>query len=102
MKSGKILKRIPRGLLSQANDKFRVCLSRVNENPDNVEAWFELLSFTHCCLLVPGDRGGKKHAASLATKVSHQLSSIGSFSVDYFVPYFAACFENAFPYQAEI
>ena len=78
LKSGKILKRIPRGSHSQANDIFHACLSRVNENPDNVEAWFELLSFTRCCLLVPGDRGGKKHAASLATKVNHQLETFPS------------------------
>ena len=78
LKSGKILKRIPKGSRSQANDKFRACLSRINENPDNAEAWFELVSFTHCCLLVPGDRGGKKHAASLATKVNHQLEAFPS------------------------
>ena len=58
----------------QDADKL-VEILRLIENAESVERWTELLLFTFSCFGVPGQRGGKRHSASLASKVNMAIAS---------------------------
>ena len=68
----RILKRIPRGI---AAEKLSSVLIKINSNPESVNAWNELLAFGKACLQVPGQRGGKRRAEKLTSKVNQALGA---------------------------
>ena len=74
-KQGKVLKRIPKASRILAAERFVKVLTGVISDADSVDKWIELLLFGVVCFAVPGNRGGKKHCSSLATKVNQVLIS---------------------------
>lgn len=69
----RVMKYVPKASRMMAAAKLSVLLDRITTNPDNVDAWQLLLLFTYSCFEVP-ERGGKRHKASLASKVNKSLS----------------------------
>ena len=74
----KLLKYIPKASRMLAADKLSNTLQSVIDKPDDIKTWKQLLRFGNCCLKVPGDRGGKRHRSSLASKVNHSLANFES------------------------
>ena len=72
-KQGKILKRIPKASRILAAERFAKVLTEIINDADSVDKWIDLLLFGVVCFAVPGNRGGKKHCSSLATKVNQVL-----------------------------
>ena len=64
----KLLKYVPKASRMLAADKLSSILQSVIDNPDDIKTWKQLLRFGNCCFKVPGDRGGKHHRSSLASK----------------------------------
>jgi len=77
---GRVLKYIPKASRLQAATNLSVILDRVKENPDNMDAWKQLLLFTPSCFRVT-ERGGKRHRSSLTTQVNKALCNF--MSTDY-------------------
>ena len=71
----RVLKRIPKASRLLAANTLSDVLSRVINTPDSLEAWYDLLLFGHACFGVPGQRGGKRHMSSLASKVNKALEA---------------------------
>lgn len=69
----RVLKYIPKASRVQAAVKLTTIIDRIVVDPDNITAWQQFLLFTYCCLGV-GERGGKRHNSTLATKVNKALS----------------------------
>ena len=74
-KQGKVLKRIPKASRIFAAERFAKVLTGVISDTDSVDKWIELLLFGVVCFAALGNRGGKKHCSSLATKVNQVLIS---------------------------
>ena len=55
-------------------------LQQVVANPDCVENWIELLSFSFACFGQPFGRGGKRDLSSLASKVSATIACFPAIS----------------------
>lgn len=70
----RVLKYIPKASRIMAATKFTTVLDRIVADPDNVSLWQQFLMFTHSCFTV-GERGGKRHSTTLATKVNNALSA---------------------------
>jgi hypothetical protein len=71
----RVLKRIPKASRIPAADKLAETLGQVVVNPDCVDKWVDLLTFTFSCFGVPGQRGGQRHLNSLASKVNAAVAS---------------------------
>ena len=74
-KQGKVSKRIQTASGILAAEKVTKILTGVISDADSVDKWINLLLFGVVCFAVPGNRGGKKHCSSLATKVNQVLIS---------------------------
>jgi hypothetical protein len=74
----RVLKRIPKGSRMRAADKFASIVGRIVAEPDNLSAWRDLLLFGYSCLGVPGQRGGKRHHSSLASKINAAIDAYPS------------------------
>ena len=70
----RVLKRVPKASRIPAADKLAATLRQVVADPDNVEKWVDLLSFSYACFGVPGQRGGERHRATLASKVNTAIA----------------------------
>ena len=70
-----VLKRIPKASRYLAANTLSNVLSRVVNTSDSLEAWYDVLLFGHVCFGVPGQRGGKRHLSSLASKVNKALEA---------------------------
>jgi hypothetical protein len=75
----RVLKYIPKASRLQAAAKLTEVLDHILADPDNVNLWQQFLLFTYSCFGV-GERGGKRHNRSLATRVNHALSDFTSTS----------------------
>jgi hypothetical protein len=75
----RVLKYIPKASRLQATAKLTEVLDYILADPDNVNFWQQFLLFTYSCFGV-GERGGKRHNRSLATRVNHALSDFTSTS----------------------
>jgi hypothetical protein len=75
----RVLKYIPKASRLQAAAKLTEVLDHILADPDNVNSWQQFLLFTYSCFGV-GERGGKRHNRSLATRVNHALSDFTSTS----------------------
>ena len=73
-KQGKVLKRIPKASRILAAEKFTKVSAGVISDADSVDKWIDLFLFGVVCFEVPGNRGGRKHCSSLATKVNQVLT----------------------------
>jgi len=51
-------------------DKLADILRQVVDDPESVDKWVDLLSFSFTCFGVPGQRGGQRRRNSLASKVN--------------------------------
>ena len=71
----RVLKRVPKASRIPAAEKLASTLQQVVANPDDILKWTELLLFTFSCLGVPGQRGGKRHLSSLASKVNQAIAN---------------------------
>ena len=49
-------------------------LSVLCEDPDNIVSWKNLLLFSFCYFAVPGQRGGKRHSSTLASKMNKRCA----------------------------
>ena len=76
----RVLKRVPKSSRIPAAEKLGETLRQVIDNPDCVDKWLDLLSFTFSCFGVPGQRGGKRHISSLASKINAAVASFPSTS----------------------
>lgn len=70
----RILKRVPKASRIPAAEKLADTLRQVVADPDRNATWIDLLSFTFSCFGVPGQRGGKRHLSSLASKVNQAVA----------------------------
>jgi len=70
----RVVKCIPKGVRVHAADKLERLLSVVCEDLDNIVSWKNLLLFTFCCFAVPGQRGGKRHSSTLASKMNKRCA----------------------------
>src|SRR5664279_3407903 len=66
----RVLKRIPKASRIPAAGKLAETLRQVVVDPDSVDKWVDLLSFTFACFGVPGQRGGRRRLNCLASKVN--------------------------------
>src|SRR5664279_4677870 len=66
----RVLKRIPKASRIPAADKLAETLRQVVVDPDSVDKWVDLLTFTFACFGVPGQRGGRRRLNCLASKVN--------------------------------
>jgi hypothetical protein len=71
----RVLKRLPRASRYPAASKLDGLLRDVVEDPDLVDRWVSLLIFAFQCFGVPGQRGGKRHLSSLASKVNTAIAN---------------------------
>jgi len=71
----RVLKRVPKALRIPAAEKLAETLRQVVADPDCIGKWVDLLLFTFSCFAVPGQRGGKRHLASLASKINAAVAS---------------------------
>ena len=69
----RLLKRIPKASRLAAAEKLAQLLSAIITNPDNLQAWIDLMLFPSCCLKVPDGRGGRKHQKALAGKLNEVI-----------------------------
>ena len=69
----RLLKRIPKASRLAAAEKLAQLLSAIITNPDNLQAWIDLMLFPSCCLKVPDGRGGRKHQKALAGKLKEVI-----------------------------
>jgi len=76
----RVLKRVPKSSRIPAAEKLGETLRQVIDNPDCVDKWIDLLLFTFSCFGVPGQRGGKRHISSLASKINAAVASFPSTS----------------------
>ena len=74
----RVLKRIPKASRIPAAEKLALTLRRVTADPDSVDRWNELFIFASECFAVPGQRGGRQHKGTLATKVNAAIASFPS------------------------
>jgi len=81
MNRRRVLKRVPRSSRVPAANKLADLLHEVTSDPDAVDKWVNLLLFTYSCLCVPGQRGGKRHLSSLASKVNKAIASFPAVSL---------------------
>ena len=70
----RVLRRIPKASRIPAANKLADILSSISREPDNIDNWLHLLLFSYTCLGVPGQRGGRRHKSSLATRVNKAVS----------------------------
>jgi len=59
-----------------AADKVADLLRLVVVDPDSVDKWADLLSFSFTCFEVPGQRANQRHRNSLASKVNAALKCV--------------------------
>ena len=76
----RVLKHIPKASRSLAAEKLASLLERLISTPDNIELWSQLFRFGNSCFRVPGERGGKRHLSSLASKVNRAISDFPAIS----------------------
>ena len=69
----RVLKYVPKASRILAASKFTTILERIVSDPENVILWQQFLLFTYSCFRV-GERGGKRHNTTLATKVNNALT----------------------------
>jgi hypothetical protein len=74
----RVLKRVPKASRIAAADKLAETLRRIVADPDCIDKWMNLLLFTFACFSVPGQRGGKRHLSSLASKVNQAVAAFPS------------------------
>jgi hypothetical protein len=74
----RVLKRVPKASRIPAADKLADTLRHVVSDPDNLDSWIKLLLFTFSCFSVPGQRGGKRHATSLTSKINKAVAEFPS------------------------
>jgi len=74
----RVLKRVPKASRIAAADKLAETLRRIVADPDCIDKWMDLLLFTFACFNVPGQRGGKRHLSSLASKVNQAVAAFPS------------------------
>ena len=77
-----VLKRVPKASRIPAAEKLAQTLLQVITVPTCVENWKNLLTFTYACFSVPGQRGGKRHLSSLASKVNAALACFPATSIN--------------------
>jgi len=70
----RVLKRVPRASRIPAAEKLTGTLRQILDNPECSSNWSDLLLFTFSCFGVPGQRGGKRHLSSLASKVNQAIA----------------------------
>jgi hypothetical protein len=68
----RVLKRVPKASRIPAAEKLAGTLQQVLAHPDYVSNWTELFLFSFSCFGVPGQRGGKRHLSSLASKLTRR------------------------------
>lgn len=73
----RLLKYIPKASRIPAATNLTVILNRILLDPSNVNLWQHFLLFAFGCLGV-GERGGKRHNTTLATKVNNALDEFMS------------------------
>lgn len=71
----RVLKRVPKASRTPAADKLAETLRQVVIDPESVDKWTALMSFTFTCFAVPGQRGGQRHHNSLASKINAAIAS---------------------------
>jgi len=77
----RVLKRVPKASRIPAADKLADILRKVVVDPDSVDKWVDLLSFSFTGFGVPGQRGGRRHRNSLASKVNAAITCLPSLAV---------------------
>ena len=60
--------------------KLAEALRQIVADPDCVEKWRHLLTFSFSCFGIPGQRGGKRHLSSLASKVNAAIANFPAVS----------------------
>ena len=71
----RVLKRVPKASRTPAADKLAETLRQIVVDPDNIDKWRALMSFTFACFSIPGQRGGKRNLNSLASKINAAIAS---------------------------
>jgi hypothetical protein len=74
----RVLKRVPKASRIPVAEMLTGTLQQILADPDCVSNWTELLLFTFSCFGVPGQRGGKRHLSSLASKVNQAIASFSN------------------------
>jgi hypothetical protein len=74
------LKRVPKASRLSAAEKLAEVLRQIVADPDCVEEWLHLLTFSFSCFGIQGQYGGKRHLSSLASKVKAATAKFSAVS----------------------
>jgi len=66
----------PRVSRKPAAEKLTGTLQLILANPQCASNWSDLLLFTFSCFGIPGQRRGKRHLSSLASKVNQVIATL--------------------------